>query len=309
MDRRAFTVRAPATTANLGPGFDAFGLALDLWNEVEFSFDVSETTVTQEGYAVPLSASPEENLVLKSFRLLCEENGKTAPSAVRLHLRNRIPPASGLGSSAAAIACGLVAANEAMGIHLPQPELVDPGTRLEGHPDNIAAALIGGLTVGAVGGEGEGTLIVSYPIENWKIAILKPKMTILTEDARNALPKRVELADAVFNLQRIPFLLSALCGGDETTLEFAMRDRLHQPYRLALIPGGREILAAAKKAGAAGCAVSGAGPSLIAFSMQPIEPVLEAMAEACTKTGTEAETFILSPTAKGAAIVADKETK
>ena len=299
-----FTVRAPATTANLGPGFDAFGLAFNLWSEVDFSFDCERTNIISEGFGAGHDPRPEENLILTTFKALCREAGVEAPRAFRLRCRNRIPFGSGLGSSAAAIACGLVAANEALDLGMDPSELVDLGSRIEGHPDNIAAALLGGLTVGAMGGREEGSLIASYPADDWNVAVLKPHITIFTDDARRALPKTVALEDAVFNIQRIAFLLSALCGGDEDTLGFAMQDRLHQEYRLPLIPGGREILDAALKAGAAGAAVSGSGPALVAFSMKSVAGILDAMADTCLAAGIDCDKFDLKVTREGASVIA-----
>lgn len=304
MSLTPFTVRAPATTANLGPGFDSFGLALDLWNEVDFSFDCERSVVTVEGYSLIDNPSPENNLILKSFALLCQEVGREVPKAFRLHCRNRVPLGSGLGSSAAAIACGLVAANHALNLGFDPSQLIDLGTRMEGHPDNIAAALLGGLTIGAQDHENEATLIASYPVESWHIAVVKPDIVIMTEDARRALPKKVDMADAVFNIQRIPFLLTALCGGDEATLNFAMRDRIHQQYRFPLIPGGQEICDAAVAAGAAAAVISGAGPSLIAFSMKPVEPILDAMRETCSAMGLDSEVYALKVSSIGAGVIA-----
>lgn len=304
MALRDFTVRAPATTANLGPGFDAFGMAFNLWSEVDFSFDCERTMIIAEGFGAGIDTRPETNLILTTFNALCREAGVEAPRAMSLRCRNRIPFGSGLGSSAAAIACGLVAANEALDLGMDASELVDLGSRIEGHPDNVAAALLGGLTVGAMGNREEGSLIASYAVDDWHVAVIKPHITIFTEDARRALPKTVRMEDAVFNIQRIAFLLSALCGGDEDTLGFAMQDRLHQDYRLPLIPGGREILDAALEAGAAGAAVSGSGPALVAFSRNPSNSILAAMANTCLAAGVDCDQFDLKVTRDGAAVIA-----
>lgn len=303
MALRNFTVRAPASTSNLGPGFDAFGLALNLWNEVDFSFDTDRTEVTFEGFGTADALNRADNLILRAFRALCTEQGKEAPDAIRIHCRNRIPLGSGLGSSGASIAIGLVAANEALDLGLSQPELVDLGARIEAHPDNIAASLLGGLTVGAIGDGEEGMLIASYAVDDWNLAVVKPHITIFTEDARRVLPKTVSLTDAVYNIQRIPFLLSALCGGDEATLRFAARDRLHQDYRLPLIPGGRAVLDAAETAGAAAAIISGSGPTLLAFTMGDTAPILDAMTSACRAAGTDCDAYTLKVTTNGAEIV------
>lgn len=309
MALRNFTVRAPASTSNLGPGFDAFGLALNLWNEADFSFDAARTEITFEGFGTAAALQRDENLILRAFRSLCAEHGKEAPSAIRIHCRNRIPLGSGLGSSGASIAIGLTAANEALDLGLSPAELVDLGVRIEGHPDNVAASLLGGLTVGAVGSSDEGTLIASYAAADWNIAVIKPHITILTEDARRVLPKTVPLGDAVFHIQRIPFLLSALCGGDEETLRFAARDRLHQRYRLPLIPGGGAILDAAEGAGAAAAIISGSGPSLLAFTLGDPAPILAAMTSACRAAGTDCDAYALKVTTDGAEIVSAPEVE
>ena len=258
----AVHVRVPATSANLGPGFDALGLALALYNEVE-AREADGVTVRVEGEGAGRLPAGADNVVARGVRLAYDASGQ-AFKGVALRCVNRVPTARGLGSSAAAWVGGLAAGNALCGGGLPRDQLVALAARAEGHPDNVAAAVLGGLTVSSVRADGAVTAI-SLPVPTaltW-VALI-PETTSSTAEARAVLPTSVPRADAVFNLQRVALLLAALQSGRTEALAAALDDRLHQPYRLALFPWMPAVVAAALEAGALGCVLSGAGPALLA---------------------------------------------
>lgn len=258
-------VRVPATSANLGPGFDALGLALALYNEVE-AREADGITVQVEGQGAGRLSTSGDNAVARGVRLAYEAAGRPF-KGVALRCVNRVPTSRGLGSSAAAWVGGIVAGNALCGGGLSLEALLALATRAEGHPDNVAAALLGGLTVSCVGGDGSVTA-VSLPVPSritW--VALVPETASSTADARAVLPPTVPRADAVFNVQRVALLLAALQSGRTDALAAALDDRLHQPYRLALFPWMPAVVEAARGAGALGCVLSGAGPALLAVAV------------------------------------------
>jgi homoserine kinase len=255
-------VRVPATSANLGPGFDALGLALALYNEVE-AREADGVTVDVEGQGAGQLPTTGDNVVARGVRLAYDAAGR-AFKGVALRCLNRVPTSRGLGSSAAAWVGGLVAGNALCGGGLSREALLALATRAEGHPDNVAAALLGGLTVSCAGADGA-VSAVSLPVPpriTW-VALI-PETTSSTAEARAVLPPSVPRADAVFNVQRVALLLAALQSGRIDVLGAALDDRLHQPYRRALFPWMPAVVEAARAAGALGCVLSGAGPALLA---------------------------------------------
>ncbi len=252
-------IRVPATSANLGPGFDCLGLALNIWNEVSFeSAERITYQVTGEG-AEKLNKGTR-NLLTKAFthvHKICGREFKGA--AIRAH--NEILMSSGLGSSAAAIIAGLFGANEILDKPLNQNELLKLATEMEGHPDNVAPALLGGLVVSVMSG---GEIITRrYEIPEITTVIVIPNVDWPTRVARAVLPKSVSRTDAIYNIGRTALVVDALRNGDLELLQKIMDDRIHQPYRLRHISGGISAYKTAKQFGAA--ALSGAGPSIIAF--------------------------------------------
>ncbi len=299
----AIWVKVPATTANLGPGFDALGLALDLWNEAEFSLPKGggagwTVEVTGEGAGIlPTDAS---NLVAWAAQRLFKRAGQEAPARLRIHCTNRIPLGSGLGSSAAAAAAGLVGANALLNSPLSIMDLLSLAAEIEGHPDNAAAAFLGGLTVVITG---DGDLVVrKIDIPPLTAVVVVPEFSLSTHSARAALPGAVALSDAVSNLGRTALVVEALRTGDLELLGHAMQDRLHQPYRLELIPGADAALAAARQAGAAAAALSGAGPGVVAFGKDRLGAVRQAMQDAFRTAGLSTRAFILTVTSLGAQV-------
>ncbi|MGH7306647.1 MAG: homoserine kinase, partial [Candidatus Rokuibacteriota bacterium] len=254
-------VRVPATSANLGPGFDALGLALSLHNEVVARED-DGVALTIEGEGAEHLPRDGANVVARGVKLAYEAAGRPFKGCA-LECVNRIPAARGLGSSAAAWVGGLVAGNALLGSPLSRDALLALAARAEGHPDNVAAAIFGGLTVSC--GTPQGVTAVTLPVtKSLAWVVLVPEVTSATAEARALLPRSVPREDAVFNVQRVALLLAGLQAVLPGALSVALEDRLHQPYRLKLFPWMPEVTAAARAAGALGCVLSGAGPSLLA---------------------------------------------
>ena len=301
MSRRDLvTVRVPATTANLGPGFDCLGLALDIHNTVELSLAVATTVeITGEGQG-QLSLGPT-NLVLQAAGRLAEQTGQQVPG---WHLRqhNEIPLARGLGSSSAAIVGGLVAANELLQAGLARQQLLEIATEIEGHPDNVAPALFGGLTACCVEAEDVCCIRLDAPRE-LDIGVVIPRFEVSTRQARQVLPEQVSFDDAVFNVSRAACTLAAFVAGRWEALSAVMKDRLHQPHRASLIPGMAEVIAAAEEAGAHGAALSGSGPTVVAFATDRKEAILAAMVKAFGNFNVPATAFWTKANNQGAVIV------
>lgn len=251
-------MRVPATSANLGPGFDCLGVALDLYNHYEISeADGLRISGCEDEYA------GEDNLFLRSFRRGLEELGSPFRGA-RIHIAADIPIARGLGSSSACIVGGLLAASALGRGNLGAERVLELATEIEGHPDNVAAALMGGFVVSVAGGGKVET--ARAPVSaGLAFCALVPPFALETSKARAALPRSVSFADAAFNAGRAALMAAAFMGGDYSRLAAACADRLHQPYRAALIPGYAEVVGAAGKAGALGVFLSGAGPTVMAI--------------------------------------------
>ncbi|HET9491242.1 MAG TPA: homoserine kinase [Methylomirabilota bacterium] len=267
-------VKVPASTANLGPGFDALGLALALYNEVSAE-EADGISVTVEGEGAGKVPTGKPNVVVRGIRAAYEAAGRRFPGCA-VRCLNRIPLARGLGSSAAAWVGGLMAGNALLGSPLDRPALLTLAARAEGHPDNVAAALYGGLTVSCSGKDGVTAVPLPVP-ERLRWVVLVPEITSSTAEARAVLPATVSHSDAVFNVQRVALLLASLQADRPEILQVALEDRLHEPYRLSLFPWMPEVAAAARRAGALGCVLSGAGPALLAVVADDAQAVAEAM--------------------------------
>lgn len=290
-------VRVPATSANLGPGFDALGLALELYNEV-VAEEADRVTVKIEGEGADRLARDGANVVARGVKLVYEAAGRPFKGCA-LDCVNRIPTARGLGSSAAAWVAGLVAGNALLGAPLSKDALLALAARAEGHPDNVAAAIFGGLTVSC--GTPHGVTAVALPVTKrlaW--VVLVPEVTSATAEARALLPRSVPREDAIFNVQRVALLLAGLQAELPAALSVALEDRLHQPYRLKLFPWMPDVTSAARAAGALGCVLSGAGPSLLAVVAGDGHAVGRAMEEALTRAGIHGRARILDVDAAGA---------
>jgi len=298
---RGVRVRVPATTANLGPGFDCLGLALDLWNETAFTLTGDCIKVQIDGHGRGRVATDGRNLVAQAFQHFYGLQGKAAPVGVHIHCRNNIPLGSGLGSSGAASLAGLFAANAFLGRPCLPEEILSIAAELEGHPDNAAAAVLGGLVV--IVRDGARFLARRFDTAPWTAAVVVPQMYLPTAAARAALPTEVPLNHTVFNLGRTVLVVEALRSGDADLLAHCMQDMLHQPYRLKLIPGAEAALQAALAAGATAAALSGAGPGLVAFTKGEPGPILDAMLQALNGAGLIALPFGLKTSPTGAQVV------
>ncbi len=255
-------IRVPATSANLGPGFDSMGMALALYN----------TLTVEESDVLRIPALPgsrmEEHLVYRSMCALWELAG-TAPKTIALTQDDRIPMTRGLGSSAACIAGGLLAANAMAGYPLDRAALLDLAAALEGHPDNVLPALLGGITVGVMEA-GHVHALRMDPPKGLRCVAMIPAGELSTAESRGVLPPQVSRKDAVYNLSRAALLAGCLATGDLSQLAVATGDAMHQPYRTALIPGWREVEDCARQAGAAAVTISGAGPTMMTWWTGPV---------------------------------------
>jgi homoserine kinase len=303
------TIRVPATSANLGPGFDSLGLALDLWNETVITLAI-EYTVQVNGEGRERLSGGENNMIIQSAQVLAKRVGKNLPP-FHVDCTNHIPLSSGLGSSAAAKLTGLLGANILLGKPLKHNEILDLATEMEGHPDNVAPALIGGLVVSTVE---DGKVFahkinvetnqtsLGYVESPFHITVVLPEFHISTNQARNVLPEYIPMKDAAHNISRAMLVTEAFRNGDLELLGKAMTDTLHQPYRLSLIPGAQEAMDAAKRAGASAAALSGAGPSIIAFSAKRDPAIGEAMSAAFEQAGLQARILPLRMSNYGAEV-------
>jgi homoserine kinase len=255
------TVRSPATVANLGPGFDCLGLALDLANEFVLEAG-AEPSVRVEGEGAGELPEDATNLVFRTIAFLAREAGGSLPP-FSLSCLNRIPLARGLGSSASALVAGLLLGDRVLGTNLGPDRLLELAADVEGHADNVAACLRGGLVLAYLSSDGWRAERLD-PAPSLRPVVLVPEAErIATDDARRVLPQRVALADAAFNLSRSALAVVALTRSPEL-LGTALEDRLHQPHRLPLAPGARALFTEIRAAGIPVC-VAGSGPTLVAF--------------------------------------------
>ena len=295
------TVTIPATSANLGPGFDCLGLALALYNRVTFTAVSANPDLTIEVTGLDAEKVPtdETNLVYQSACCMFDRLGKR-PSGLHIQQENNIPVGSGLGSSSTAVLAGLLGANALVGGHLSQSDILAIAAAEEGHPDNVAPALLGGLVLGVMAGDQ--VHIEQLPIAPQQVAVILPDFHLLTHDARNALPAKISRQDAIFNASRLPLLIRALETAAYPKLTLAMQDKLHQPYRLPLIPGMAAAFDAAYAAGAAGVALSGAGPSLIAFASDGYAEIVAAVTAVFQQNHLSSRSWILPIASTGTQI-------
>jgi homoserine kinase len=261
------TAVVPATSANLGPGFDCFGLALDLCNEVTIDLDAAPGVEWSGEGASELPTDGTDATSAAMARVAADAGAELPP--LRLRGRNRIPLERGLGSSAAAAVAGVALADRLLGLAMDPADVLRVAADLEGHPDNAAAAVLGGFTIAY----GDGVLRVD-PAEDLRPAVLVPDVRLATSAARDALPAQVTRADAVFNVGHAALAVVALAAQPSLLVD-ALKDVLHQPYRLPLVPAAEEVFGRVRDAGLAVC-VSGAGPSLLAFETDDVQvPALE----------------------------------
>ena len=295
-EERSFSVRVPASTANLGAGFDCFGLALKLYLTVKARIApeaIIECRVrtTGEGSDGEI-ASTEENLILRSMRFAAEQEGLTLPP-LELDVNSELPLARGLGSSATAIVAGITLASLVCDRELSAETVLRYAADMEGHADNVAAAYLGGLVITCVKPDGS-VLAVKRPWPSeLKVVVVSPEAFLKTAETRSSLPANVPREDAVFNLQRAALFVAALEAGAYDLLWDAMQDRLHQGHRQSLVPGLADALATPPQPGLVGVALSGSGPSVVALARDRPADIGEAIAEKFRQCGVPARVRVL----------------
>ena len=270
------SVKVPATSANLGPGFDCLGLALPIYNTITLEETVLpgsgiEINIINEGNEVDnmiIDDIPkdENSIAYKAVELLYNSIGQE-PSELKINIQSEIPITRGLGSSASVIVGALLAANKLHGFPADEMALISMATEIEGHPDNVTPAILGGLCFSSM--EDDGSIVyrkLNWP-KDWDLTVCVPDFELSTSISRSVIPKEIPLSDAVYNLKHSAMLLHAIETADEELMKLALNDKIHQPYRIKLIPGMAEIMEAFKhEQGILGCVLSGAGPTLLVIS-------------------------------------------
>lgn len=290
-------VDVPATTANLGPGFDCLGAALDLNNRfamrrIEGGGERFELII--EGSEGSHLRGGPENLVYRAAQRVWKAAG-LEPIALEARVRLAVPPARGLGSSATAIVAGLMGANALVGEPLSKEKLLELAIDIEGHPDNVVPSLLGGLCMTAKAASQRWRVVRCEWMPSVKAVVAIPSIRLSTSEARRAMPKSIPVGDAVVNLGALTLLLQGLRTGNGDLISDGMHDRLHEPYRWRLIKGGDEVKQAAMEAGAWGCAISGAGPSVLALCEEDKGPaVSRAMVKAWEAAGVASRAPVLN---------------
>ena len=297
------TVTVPATTANLGPGFDCLGAALSLYNRFEFTLTPNQPDkITATGLAAELVSTDEHNLAYQAFIHLYQQIGQVPPT-IHLAIHLEVPLARGLGSSATAIVGGLVGANILADSPLSESEVMALAIALEGHPDNVVPALVGGCRLAARRLDASWA-ICDIPWHSDLVPVVAiPDFELSTAEARRVLPTSYERQDAIFNAAHLGLLLRALQSGEADWLKTALQDRIHQPYRQHLIAGYDAVQAAALEAGAYGLVISGAGPSLLALThLNQASAVQSAMQSVWQNSGIAAQVCILPLDLRGTVV-------
>lgn len=301
-------VRIPASTSNIGPGFDTLGLALNRYLYVSATVDEGSTSpllISVKGKGKEHISTDRTNLVYKGMVALAKDAGKSPDDVFRglnLRLDNDIPACGGVGGSGAAIAGGVFLANEILGTKLSRDEMLAIAVGLEGHPDNVSAALMGGLTVNCFD-RGElrcRSIKITAPIA---VVTCSPNFQVLTQQARQILPREIPLMDAVSNIENVAALVAALIEGDVDALRYATGDRIHEQYRSALIPGYDDVRKAALGAGALSFNISGSGPTVFSFATENIKQIGEAMEKAFAAHGKVATYEVMAVENEGAQVV------
>jgi homoserine kinase len=279
-------LRVPASSANLGPGFDALGLALGIYLECRFR-KADHLSIRVAGRDAESISTGEDNLIWQTALKVAADVGRTMP-AVELEINNAIPLGKGLGSSAAALTAGVVIADEALELRWPPQRVLDEAARIEGHPDNVAACVLGSMVASTLDSAGVAHAVRLELHPRYAVAVVVPDFILPTADARRVLPDTYSRADTIFNVQRSALLITALATGATSAFPTALEDRLHQPYRAPLVPGLDEITKL-RAPGLLGCALSGAGPSILVFYERGHEQVCELVRQVFAARGHASE--------------------
>lgn len=299
---RKVRVKVPASTTNLGPGFDVLGMALNLYNIIELEVSRSGLQIEVEGEGADMLSRDESNLVYQSAKRFFEKIGEKMPSMI-IRIINNIPLARGLGSSGTAIVGGLMGANVISNAGLTRDEILNMAAEIDGHPDNVGASIIGGFVIASLTETGVAYMKV-VPPKPIKAVVAVPEFHLLTSEARRILPKCVDLPTAVFNISRSSLLVASLITGNFQLLRTAVDDRIHQPYRQKLIPGVQDVFQSVNDADEdAAVAISGAGSSIVAFCYKDKgEAIGEGMRKAFLKHGIKSRIMMLDIDKEGVVI-------
>ncbi|WP_204138169.1 homoserine kinase [Halomicronema sp. CCY15110] len=285
----AFRVSVPATTANIGPGFDCLGAALTRYNHFTFASPSTAETlqIGVQGLDSDRVTTDASNLAYVAFQKFFQKIGQPVP-ALSLKIELDVPLARGMGSSSTAIVGGILGANAMAGHPLDAPALADLATEIEGHPDNVVPALLGGCRLATANDAGVATVCEVAWHRGIVPILVVPAFEVSTAQARAVLPTEYSRADAVYTMGHLALLIQALATGNGDWLQTAMGDRLHEPYRKSLIPGYAAVTQAARDAGAYGVTISGAGPTLLALgSVEKATAIAWAMAQAWQQVDIE----------------------
>ena len=290
------TLRVPGSSANLGPGFDSLAIALKVFLECRFcvSNRLSIRTVGRDAQLIP---STEENLIWKTAQAVAARARLPLPP-IQLIINNDIPLGKGLGSSAAALTAGVIIAERLLELRWKPARILDEAARLEGHPDNVAACVLGSIVASGVEPGGLTRAIRLEMPEHFEVAVVVPDFVVPTKESRAVLPDCYSKADAVFNIQRTALLIAALAAGDASVFPMALDDRMHQPFRSKLVPGLTEILRL-RKPGLLGCTLSGAGPSVLVFYERGAETVCDLVRNIFAMNGCTTEVIATGVSHKG----------
>lgn len=305
------SVKVPATTANLGPGFDCLGLALPIYNTVTVEETIMpgtgiEINIIDETNEMDVISIPtdENNIVYKAIELLYNSIGQS-PSELKITINTHIPVARGLGSSAAVIVGGLLAANELLGRPADEAALLSIAAEIEGHPDNSTPAILGGFILSSL--EEDGSVVYKkLPwCKDWNITVCIPDYELATNIARSVIPDEIPIKDAIFNLKHSAMLIEAINTQDKDLMKIALQDRIHQPYREKLIPGMKEIKEALKhEENVLGVVLSGAGPSLLVISHgNGLDKIKETVSNVWLNLNVKSDILTLPIEENGAVIV------
>lgn len=293
---RSIKFKVPATSANLGPGFDCLAMALSIYDEVEMKFaDGIRVSIKGEGEKeIP---KDENNLMVKAVQHLCWRAGKPF-TGLDLKVKKAIPLVRGQGSSAAAVVGGLYGANELLGRPYKKEELFNFATHLEGHPDNVAAAFFGGFSIAWME-NGTAKCVNFTPSPDLKIILAVPNFEIYTVRARSSLPAHWPKEDVIFSLSHACLLVASLVSKKHDYLKSACQDRLHEPYRGKLIPGYEQLRQETLEAGANGVAISGSGPTVLAFATRNVDKIRKTMMDVFKKHKVKSTTILTKPSLTG----------
>jgi len=299
-----WTARVPASSANLGPGFDALGLAFGLYLTCRFA-PAPRLSITVQGRDTAAISTGEDNFIWQTALRVAADLGRELPP-VALAIDNDIPLGKGLGSSAAALTAGVVIADRMLGLGWSTARILDEAARLEGHPDNVAACVLGSIVASAIDGHGVARAVRLEIPARFGVAVVVPDFVLPTREARAALPEAYSKADCIFNVQRSALLMAALATGNVSAFPAALEDRMHQPYRAKLVPGLEEMLKL-RAPGLLGCALSGAGPSILVFFERGSEEVCDLIRQIFALHGHQAEIYF-APVAQDGLSITESQT-